>query len=524
MVLTMRRPRVPARLSGRIRSPRARRSTPSSAGALADAIDALNPVGYWKLDESAGTVATDSSGNGRHGTYTGTHTLGGATGLDGRSYASFASGYVEIPDADVFSVGTAPGLTIFALVRATDVDTIGREFIVTKGAAAAYEWELTLNSGAAGRLNWQIYTPDGSNRSLYYVAGIPETNWTAIAVRVPSTAQGADLDIYVDGSTELTSTGPGTTSAIAPANGTAPVRIAQRGDTVAGQHFDGAIAHVAIFAGEVDVSSLFTAALADGWTQTTPPGFRSTLYAWYDPSDAEVVTASGGNVSQLNDKSGNNNHLVCATGADQPAINTSTLNGLPVLGFDGTEYLRSATAAPWTFIHNGSDAAIFVVARPGVVSDPNAGYGLLGTGGTASAGVGFSLFFDDRASSSRNNAWSLGVYRGVGASLSAGFLAPDGSATPDTYHIFETRIDANDGTVANRSDGRVDGGTLVTNDPTYSGVVSAASPTYVLEVGGAGNGVFLMVGGIAEVLIYSGALSDADMTAVRTYLETKWAL
>src|SRR5579883_1672656 len=33
---------------------------------------AIGIVGYWKLDESSGTTATDSSGNGNTGTYTGT--------------------------------------------------------------------------------------------------------------------------------------------------------------------------------------------------------------------------------------------------------------------------------------------------------------------------------------------------------------------------------------------------------------------------------------------------------------------
>jgi hypothetical protein len=40
-----------------------------------DHIQKLNPVAYWKLDEITGTTAYDSSGNGNHGTYSGTFTL-----------------------------------------------------------------------------------------------------------------------------------------------------------------------------------------------------------------------------------------------------------------------------------------------------------------------------------------------------------------------------------------------------------------------------------------------------------------
>jgi hypothetical protein len=35
-----------------------------------------NPVAYWPLDETSGTVAHDLSGNGYNGTYEGTYTLG----------------------------------------------------------------------------------------------------------------------------------------------------------------------------------------------------------------------------------------------------------------------------------------------------------------------------------------------------------------------------------------------------------------------------------------------------------------
>jgi len=41
-------------------------------GAFIDAIDALNPVAWYKCDEASGTTLNDSSGNGYHGAYFGT--------------------------------------------------------------------------------------------------------------------------------------------------------------------------------------------------------------------------------------------------------------------------------------------------------------------------------------------------------------------------------------------------------------------------------------------------------------------
>ena len=40
-----------------------------------DTVMQYSPVGYWRLGETSGTTAADSSGNGRNGTYTGTYTL-----------------------------------------------------------------------------------------------------------------------------------------------------------------------------------------------------------------------------------------------------------------------------------------------------------------------------------------------------------------------------------------------------------------------------------------------------------------
>jgi hypothetical protein len=43
-----------------------------------------SPIAYWALDETAGTIAIDSTGLGRHGTYSGV-TLGATTFVDGNA-------------------------------------------------------------------------------------------------------------------------------------------------------------------------------------------------------------------------------------------------------------------------------------------------------------------------------------------------------------------------------------------------------------------------------------------------------
>ena len=69
----------------------------------------------------------------------------------------------------------------------------------------------------------------------------------------------------------------------------------------------------------------------------TPKDLYYDLISWYDASDTASITDAGaGAVSQLNDKSGNGNHLVQATGGSRPTTGTRTINGLNVLDFDGT--------------------------------------------------------------------------------------------------------------------------------------------------------------------------------------------
>lgn len=72
--------------------------------------------------------------------------------------------------------------------------------------------------------------------------------------------------------------------------------------------------------------------------------FGTDLAAWYDPSDAISITQSGGLVSQINDKSGNNYHLT-ATGTARPTYSaTGVLSNAGGLSFDGSANIMSAAS------------------------------------------------------------------------------------------------------------------------------------------------------------------------------------
>ena len=55
-------------------------------------------LGWWKLDETSGTVAADSSGNGRDGTVNGTATWNGGQGFTFSGGSSSSGNYIKLPD------------------------------------------------------------------------------------------------------------------------------------------------------------------------------------------------------------------------------------------------------------------------------------------------------------------------------------------------------------------------------------------------------------------------------------------
>lgn len=79
---------------------------------------------------------------------------------------------------------------------------------------------------------------------------------------------------------------------------------------------------------------------------TFQPGSISGLALWLDASDLSTITASSGAVSQWNDKSGNARHVSQGTASFQPTTGSSTLNGLNVISFDGSnDNLRTSNGA-----------------------------------------------------------------------------------------------------------------------------------------------------------------------------------
>ncbi len=171
-----------------------------SGGTASTTALSANLIGYWKLDETSGTTASDSSGKGRTGTlYNCTFSanstpgkVGGALVFDG------VDDYVEIPD----TAGVPMAYTMTAWVK--PLSSAGNQAIYYRGQTGANSWWVNIN-------NIRIFLP-GPKFEAFLWDGTPETaragntfvtgTWYFVAHRAYSGQSANALKLYVNGNLE----------------------------------------------------------------------------------------------------------------------------------------------------------------------------------------------------------------------------------------------------------------------------------------------------------------------------------
>ena len=143
-------------------------------------------------------------------------------------------------------------------------------------------------------------------------------------------------------------------------------------------------------------------------------------------------------------------------------------NGKPALVFDGTDDFMGvdSSTASFNYLHNGTVGFISIVARFGSISNPNNAYIFLDNKGTSLNARGYSFFYDDRASVSRNNAYVVTVGNGSGGSLNN---TKDDQLTPNTQLLITQINDPSNATAANRNLGYVNNGNIINNNISTAG-------------------------------------------------------
>jgi hypothetical protein len=208
------------------------------------------------------------------------------------------------------------------------------------------------------------------------------------------------------------------------------------------------------------------------------------LALWLDAADSSTISLDGSsNVEEWRDKSGNNRHAGQTTGANRPDY-ASTRNGRSVVGFGGSPERLVTTSFSLP-----QPQHLFVVARPTSSSQNFIA--------AASGTVTCSLY--------RRTGTQLGMSSGNGE-IFATLTSPDQwCLLTALYNAANSVLQFNGTTVATGNAG--------TRDIFVGlGLGSSASLTNYL------------VGDIAEVILYGSELSGAQVGAVNSYLNRKWAL
>lgn len=228
------------------------------------------------------------------------------------------------------------------------------------------------------------------------------------------------------------------------------------------------------------------------------PADIAGLKAWWDFGDAATlftdtarttpITADGDSVAGVTDKSGTGHHLSQATSVTRPTYKTSIQNGLSIARFDGIQdnmiLSPSESAGNWTF---------FVA-----IKDPTP------TTGTARA------FFDTATgrliiSHLANSTPQLGYYDGTWRNI---------ANVATGAQILTWVLDS-----ANNSDVFRNGTNLGSAAYTQRGM---GGNTRIMSDN---PGTSQFTGGdLCEMLIYSGALAQADTERVGNYLATRWGI
>lgn len=155
--------------------------------------------GLWLIDEGAGQVVRDRSGNGNHGT------LGSASSADSNDPSWIPGAFrktsaLRFGGDDFVTVPDSPSLesariTVGAVVRASASPGSYR-YIASKGAIQCLAASYGLYTGADGGLIF--YISNGSSFTLSPNAGT--TIWDGRWHIVAGTFDGATVRLYVDGS------------------------------------------------------------------------------------------------------------------------------------------------------------------------------------------------------------------------------------------------------------------------------------------------------------------------------------
>ena len=219
----------------------------ADAAAGGPAGDPIDPamMAWWKLDETSGATAVDSTGQGNDGTLKGTPAW--VKGFKGSALKfSTSKDYVAINKLK-YNSNRLPAVTVTLWVRTTNA---GDQNLISFDREQY--WAIVINGAVAGdgQIAWRVQTDTGAVGAPS-AARVDDGNWHHVACLFDN----GMLTIYIDGGLNGTATGGRTF-------GTGVTRYGFLGVASQATTFDGTKVTGAPFAGDMDDVRIYSRALA----------------------------------------------------------------------------------------------------------------------------------------------------------------------------------------------------------------------------------------------------------------------
>lgn len=250
------------------------------------------------------------------------------------------------------------------------------------------------------------------------------------------------------------------------------------------------------FAGIIPGVAMVTMLVSPG--QAAPP-VTSGLTLQLDATVGVETNASG--VTAWRDQSGLTHDALQGTASDEPSLVSNGINGLPSLGFDGTNdrlLISSLVQATMITVSNYTTFSVWKA----VAIDTDSGQGWANDAIFMDGGGGF---------------FGLAV-RSTGPKLQA-YNWHGNNAVAETPFTLGTPVLATTMHVTNYLYSSVYGG----GSASVSSPNTQAPSDAGLRIG-EGNSSQYFNGQIAEILIYNRVLSPSEVTSVQSYLNAKWLI
>ncbi len=238
-----------------------------------------------------------------------------------------------------------------------------------------------------------------------------------------------------------------------------------------------------------------------------------TTAVWLDADDATTITLNGSNVSQWNDKSGNNRNATQGTAAAQPLFVPTGMNGLPTLQTDGGDFL--SIGLRFGLFQNVSGATIALVIKYSVGA-----YTINALSAFVSTGASLTMTRFGLTPSATLNRLAV-----AGRRLDTDSFAAVESSTSRVSASGVGIIEVGNADYANAHANHFTNGTQDATNVTFQTAGNTENRTpqaaSLFAISSTSNQLFSGCQ-ISEVLMFNSTLSTTDRQKLEGYLAWKW--